>query len=93
MPKVLNARHISKRQPNQVYVGRYYPGWGSSKWGNPFKPGRDGTLDECIEKYRAYVLQKPKLMAALPEIRGMDLVCSCAPDRCHGDVLLELANA
>jgi hypothetical protein len=32
-------------------------------------------------------------MAALPELRGKDLVCWCAPDACHADVLLELANA
>jgi hypothetical protein len=32
-------------------------------------------------------------MAALPELRGKDLACWCAPERCHGQVLLELANA
>jgi hypothetical protein len=32
-------------------------------------------------------------MAALPEFRGKDLVCWCAPEECHGDVLLELVNA
>jgi len=32
-------------------------------------------------------------MAALPELRGQDLVCWCAPEACHGDILLELANA
>ena len=32
-------------------------------------------------------------LAALPELRGKDLVCWCAPEACHGDVLLELANA
>jgi hypothetical protein len=32
-------------------------------------------------------------MAALRELRGKDLVCWCAPDACHGDVLLVLANA
>ena len=32
-------------------------------------------------------------MIALPELRGRNLVCFCAPAACHGDVLLELANA
>jgi hypothetical protein len=37
--------------------------------------------------------ERPDLMAALPELRGKDLVCGCAPLACHGDVLLRLANA
>jgi hypothetical protein len=32
-------------------------------------------------------------MAALPELRGKDLICWCAPKPCHADVLLDLANA
>jgi hypothetical protein len=31
-------------------------------------------------------------MAALSELRGKDLICWCAPEACHADVLLELAN-
>ena len=31
-------------------------------------------------------------MAALPELRGKDLVCWCAPLACHGDLLLRLAG-
>jgi hypothetical protein len=31
-------------------------------------------------------------MDALPELRGLDLICWCAPLPCHGDVLLRLAN-
>jgi hypothetical protein len=32
-------------------------------------------------------------MAALHELRGKELVCWCAPERCHAEVLIELANA
>ena len=63
-----------------------------SKWANPFKIGLNGTRDEVIEKYRAWLLEQPELMAALPELRGKDLACWCAPKYCHGDVLLALAN-
>jgi hypothetical protein len=45
-----------------------------------------------IAKYRAWIVTQPELMAALPQLRGKDLVCWCAPAACHGDVLLELAN-
>jgi len=31
-------------------------------------------------------------LEALPELRGKDLGCWCAPENCHGDVLLALAN-
>jgi hypothetical protein len=54
--------------------------------------GRDGSRHEVVAKYRAYLLANPGLMASLAELAGKDLVCWCAPDACHGDVLLELAN-
>ena len=62
------------------------------KWGNPFAIGRDGTRDEVIAKYRAWILRQPALMAALHELGGKNLVCWCAPERCHAEVLIELAN-
>jgi hypothetical protein len=31
-------------------------------------------------------------MDQVHELRGLDLVCWCAPKACHGDVLLKLAN-
>ena len=87
MPKVLNARQAgTKPAADRVYVGR------PSKWGNRFVIGPDGSRDEVIAKYRAWIVQQPALMAALPELRNKDLVCWCAPSRCHGEVLIELAN-
>ena len=86
--------------PGAVYVGREQGrvGLRRSKWANPFKidkPGkrRDGTRAEVMAEYRAWIVQQPALMAALPELRGKDLACWCAPERCRGEVLLELANA
>jgi Domain of unknown function (DUF4326) len=63
-----------------------------SKWGNPFVIGRRATREEVIAKYRAWIVSQPALMAALNELRGKDLVCWCAPQRCHAEVLIELAN-
>jgi hypothetical protein len=89
MCKVLNARHVGRQATgSRVYVGR------PSKWGNPFIIGRDGTREEVVAKYRAWIVRQPALMAALhDELRGKDLVCWCAPERCHAEVLIELANA
>jgi hypothetical protein len=86
MPDVLNKR--KHRIPKDaVYIGR------PSKWGNPFVIGRDGSRDEVIAKYERYLLDTPSLMASLPELRGKHLVCYCAPQACHGDVLHRYANA
>ncbi len=82
-PTVLNRRTTYNRGTNCVYVGR------PSKWGNPFTIGRDGTRDEVVEKYRAWL---PMSGLDPRELRGKDLVCWCAPERCHADVLLEKAN-
>ncbi len=57
--------------------------------GQPFVIGHDGSRDEVIAKYRAWIVRQPALMAALHELRGKDLVCA---ERCHADGLIELAN-
>ncbi len=77
-----------------VYIGRSNPWMGlkQSIWHNPFKEGRDGTLEEVIAKYEAHVRDSPELMHRLPELRGKVLACWCAPGPCHGDVLLRLAE-
>lgn len=85
MAKVLNKR-IDGVPPGAVYVGR------PSVWGNPFVIGRDGTRQEVVAKYRAYLLSNTALMTRLHELRGKHVVCWCAPEACHGDVLVELAN-
>lgn len=79
-------RHYSK--DFDVYVGR------PTIWGNPFVIGRDGTRDEVIAKYRAWLLAQPSLVSrARVELRGKRLACWCAPASCHADVLVEIANS
>ena len=75
-----------KRQEFDVYIGR------PSKWGNPFVIGKDGSRDEVIAKYEAWLISQPALIANLPELAGKTLGCWCAPFACHGDVLSRLAN-
>ena len=77
-----------------VYIGRAVPrsGLKTSIWGNPFVIGKDGTRDEVMIKYRAWLLGNPELLKKLPELKGKVLGCWCAPLACHGDVLSELAN-
>lgn len=87
MCKVFNARKVCKGSTeSQIYIGR------SSKWGNPFVIGRDGSRAEVIAKYHVWIATQPELLSALGELRGRDLVRWCAPLPCHGDVLAEFAN-
>lgn len=70
------------------YVGRPSP------FGNPFVIGKDGDRTTVIAKYREWLLQQPELVAKVKaELRGKALVCWCAPQACHADVLVEVANA
>lgn len=93
MPKVYNKRK-SNIPAGATYIGR--PG----KFGNPFSH-KDGTLasyrvktrQEAVDAYREWVRHQAGLMHdIITELKGKDLVCWCAPEACHGDVLLEIAN-
>lgn len=87
MPKVLNKKHDLIPLGNSVYIGRPSP------WGNPFVIGPDGTREEVIWKFQEYLLNNRELLARVrQELKGKDLVCFCAPEACHGDVLLYFAN-
>lgn len=64
----------------------------TTKWGNPFIIGKDGNRDEVIELYAQWILTQPDLMADLPSLAGKSLLCWCAPERCHAEVLMDLSN-
>lgn len=97
MAKVWNKRQNSIPR-DAVYVGR------PTKWGNPFShlsgtlaKHKVATRDEAVDAYEALLLrwfaQDPEAKQRLQaELRGKDLVCWCAPARCHADVLLKYAN-
>ena len=75
-----------RRERYDVYVGRPSP------WGNPFVIGRDGTREEVIAKYAAWVRKQPHLLARIAGLRGKTLGCWCAPLPCHANVLAKLAD-
>ena len=81
MPKVLN-KHKDGIPEGAVYVGR------GSLWGNPYKLSSVWTRDMVCDAFEQFIL--PKL--DLTPLRGKDLVCFCAPKRCHADALLRAAN-
>ena len=82
-----------------VYCGR--PGKGlRSEYGNPHVVGWCQacgllhTRDEAIEAFRAEVVFRYcsdiNYRAQVERLRGMHLVCFCAPERCHAEVYVEL---
>ncbi|WP_036384005.1 DUF4326 domain-containing protein [Muricauda sp. MAR_2010_75] len=84
-----------KKEAFDVYIGR------PSKWGNPFSH-KEGTLakfkvtsrEKAVEQYREWITNgKGKhLLKDLHELKGKILGCWCHPQKCHGDVLVELVN-
>ena len=81
MKTIVVNRHF---EPYDIYIGR------GTKWGNPFVIGRDGNREEVIELYRKYAANNPEIISSLYELRGKRLGCSCKPQLCHGDVLIEM---
>jgi hypothetical protein len=87
-PVVVNCKHDSY----DIYIGR--PG----DWGNPFTHEIKETLakyvvssrEEAIAAYRNYICSNEALMNRLEELSGKRLGCWCHPQKCHGDVLVEL---
>ena len=82
MPKLYNKAtdHVP---PGAVYIGR------PSRWGNPFRLSGEKDRNYVCDKFESEVL--PQLDVS--ELRGKDLVCWCAPKRCHGDSILRKANS
>jgi hypothetical protein len=90
MRRIQRQRTRGWRMPAQtVYVGR------PSRWGNPYVVGRDGTAEECVEKFIADHEHDEAYLARLRrELGGKSLACWCPEDAlyCHADVLLVWAQ-
>ena len=99
--------------PNNVYIGRKgiliinsrrFPEK-DSIWANPYKVGKDGDLQEVLNKYYEYIAKKivdENLFDELKGLKGKYLGCWCVgnsivnnqspPWICHGQILLYLVN-
>lgn len=85
-PKVLNG-HRDIIPKDAVYIDR------PSKYANPFIVGRDGNRTDVVDKYHDWIKTQEKLLEeAKKELRGKNLHCFCAPNPCHGDILLKIVN-
>lgn len=92
------------QDPKNVYIGRAgivfidgerYPKK-ASPFANPFKVGKDGTIDEVLSKYRSYIMDKIKRgEVSLKDIERKTMGCWCkikGDEPCHGDILLSLLS-
>lgn len=82
------CRVVNKyKEEYDVYIGR------GSLWGNPFKIGADGTREEVIERFRLYLWEQIKAGRISKEqllgLEGKRLGCFCAPQACHGDIIVK----
>lgn len=101
-PRVWNL-HWEKPDGDSYYIGRP-KGNQKNKWSNPFShlPNSKAkhivaTRDEAVDAFEAMleraIKNHPWLVdLIIKELGGKDLVCWCKPARCHGDILLKIAN-
>lgn len=86
---------------NNEYIGRSgivfingerYPKK-NSKWTNPFTIKQYGSREIVLKLYKEYIINKIENKELdLNELKGKNLGCWCFPDKCHGDILLELLH-
>ncbi len=89
----LSRRRGWRKPPGAVVVSR------PSKWGNPFVIGESRTRAEAIRLFERALAGRGAVKLRFTrddvqrELAGKDLACWCPLDeRCHGDVLLAIAN-
>jgi hypothetical protein len=63
---------------------------------NPYKIGKDGTREDVLMKYENYIREKlansSSFCDEFKKLKGKTLGCWCKPERCHGDILLQIIN-
>ena len=97
MPTVVNKKYHTPTD-RDIYIGRPSP------LGNPFTHKLGKTLavylldsrDKAVSAYRHWILQEIEngnndVIKALDAIKEDSiLVCWCKPERCHGDIIVEI---
>lgn len=84
--KVLNKNKISVKEClDGVNIMR------GSRWGNPFIIGVDGDREEVVCLFEQYAMWRLCIQPEwLSPLEGKDVMCCCAPKKCHGDVIVNI---
>ena len=91
MPEIYNKRK-PKTIPdgvNPIYVGR--PGL----FGNPYSVADYGH-ERAVALYIDWIMCHPQKSIrdkAREVLKGQDLLCWCAPESCHAEILMKIANS
>lgn len=86
LTKVIHIRDAHMHD-NVVLIDR------TTKYGNPYVVGKDGSRQQVYELYKNYLLTNKDLCDTVyKELRGKTLACWCKPKKCHGDVIVEYIN-
>ena len=81
---------------NHLYIGRdsrYIKGAKSNKWENPYPVigNSEQSRIDCINRFKRRAVIN--LWDCLEELDGKTLGCWCKPQKCHGDVLIDLLKS
>ena len=80
-PTVVNVRS----QPHEVYIGL------GSPWGNPYaNTMARGPAIKAYEKRLRRFMEDAGWRVELKALAGKTLGCHCAPQPCHGDVIVRI---
>ena len=98
--KRVHVRNVRESVEGE-YIGRAGRARAGSPLGNPFVIGRDGDRAAVIAKYRTHfaaqlgrrdgvVMKDLERLVSILRHEGMlTLLCWCAPEACHGDVVAQ----
>lgn len=86
--------NMSEDYPDDcIYIGR------GSEWGNPYSHilGKGelpaANREDAVRLFGVKVENDPEFQQRIrDELKGKRLVCYCTPRRCHGEVLIQVAN-
>lgn len=90
--QVLNKKNVSELTKDHLYIGR------GSIYGNPFemqtfRNDRDLVIDLYRHYFYSQISNRSDLYKGLKTYKDdLDLVCFCAPESCHGDVIKEFLD-
>jgi len=87
-----------KEEPCDVYIGR--KNGTQEHYGNPFPISRYCDREMSINNFRMWIkgidfqdilpYRRKWILDNLGKLRGKTLGCWCHPEKCHGDVYIEL---
>ena len=84
-----------KENKEYVYIGRAGKGE-SGYFGNPFPLKNYKNRVECMEAFKKYFYDRiendEEYRNKIMELKDKILVCFCAPQLCHGNLIVEYLN-